>query len=287
MNEDSTYYQKSVLVTGCSSGMGRSIALFLAQYGFLVFATVRKEKDFNSLKDIDEKNLVPVFPLDLTIQEHIPNVLEIVKKELAARNIKGLYSVINNAGGGFIAPIELMDIGKFRTELETRILGPVAFLQAFLPLIREAHGRILWIATPSLIPIPYVSSIHACDFAQNCLARTLQIELGPWKIPNILIRCGGMDTPSPAKNALELENSMKEWPKERLNLYKEALIKNQESLSKFDKKRTDPKKAAETVFKALCAKNPKSRYQVGHLSKSAAFFECLPQALVDHIMSGR
>ncbi|HBM79605.1 MAG TPA: hypothetical protein DD426_01985, partial [Clostridiaceae bacterium] len=277
----------SVLVTGCSSGMGRAISLFLARHGFLVFATVRKEKDFDSLKDMDEKNLVPVFPLDLTMQEHIPNVLETVKKELAARNIKGLYAVINNAGGGFIAPLELMDLEKFRTEIETRIVGPIALLQAFLPLIREAHGRILWIATPAIIPIPYVSSIHACDFAQNCLARTFQIELGPWKIPNILIRCGGMDTPSPAKNALELENSMKKWPKERLDLYRQALVKDQKSLSEFDKKRTDPEKAAETVFKALCAKNPKSRYQVGHLSKSAAFLEYLPQTMVDHIMAGR
>jgi len=84
-----------------------------------------------------------------------------------------------------------------KAEVETRIIGPIALLQEVLPLVRKGGGRILWIQTPSLMPIAFDSSIHACDFASNCLSRTLQQELLPWNIPSIQIRCGGIKTPFP------------------------------------------------------------------------------------------
>ena len=279
--------REGVLVTGCSSGIGRAIAVHLAKKGFTVFATVRKEADVESLHNLNEPNLIPTHPLDLTKLEHIPNVVEAVKRELSLRGKEGLYAIINNAGGGFIAPLELMDLEKFRIELEARILGPVALAQAFLPMIRKSEGRILWIVTPALIPIPYVSSIHVCDFAINCIARALQIELKPWKIPNILIRCGGVKTAAPARTGQELEESFKQWKRERFELYDQALHKLQEDLAKFDLKRTNPEKVAEVVFKALCAKKPKRRYMVAHMARAANFLEHLPQSVVDSIMARR
>jgi NADPH:quinone reductase-like Zn-dependent oxidoreductase len=124
---------KGVLITGCSSGIGRAIAVHLAKKGFIVFATVRKEADVESLHNLNEPNLIPTYPLELTKLEHIPDVVETVKRELSLRGKEGLYAIINNAGGGFIAPVELMDLEMFRIELETRILGLVALAQAFLP----------------------------------------------------------------------------------------------------------------------------------------------------------
>jgi NAD(P)-dependent dehydrogenase (short-subunit alcohol dehydrogenase family) len=278
---------EGILVTGCSSGIGRAVALHLARKGFTVFATVRKQADADQLRQLNEPNLVPVCPLDLTNHDHIPPVLDFVTRELHARGEKGLYAVVSNAGAGGIAPVELMDLDKFRTELEARILGPVALLQAFLPLIRKAHGRIVWIVTPSLMPIPYVGSIHICDFAVNCLARTLQIELKPWAISNIMIRCGAIQTAAPAKTAQELEESFKQWSPERFKLYADTLRKNQEELAKIDAKRSDPDEVGKVVYKALCSPRPRRRYQVGYLSGLAAAVEYLPQTWVDNIMERR
>ena len=73
---------------------------------------------------LNEPNLVPIHPLDLAKSEHIPGVVESVTKELSQRGIEGLYAIVNNAGGSSVAPVELMDLDKFRTELEARILGP-------------------------------------------------------------------------------------------------------------------------------------------------------------------
>ena len=286
-SQHTTNTRKAILITGCSSGIGLASATYLARRGFTVFATVRKGKDEQYLRELSEPNLIPVCPLDLSKPDDIANAIEVVKRGLAIRQIPGLYAVLNNAGGGGIAPIELMDVDRFRVELETRLVGPIALLQGLLPLIRQAHGRILWIVTPAIIPIPYVSSIHICDFAANCIARTLQIELKPWKIPVVQIRCGGIQTSSVVKSEQELEAAFEQWPRERFELYADVLKKEQAGLAKFDQHRTSPDKVAELVYDILNVPKPKRRYQVGYLSGLAAGLEYLPQPMVDAIMERR
>jgi len=276
---------KGILVTGCSTGIGRAVAIFLAQNDFLVFATVRKVSDADNLRALNGPNLIPVYPLDLRKPEHIPPVVNFVSDELQKRGIRGLYGIINNAGGGLIAPIELMDLDKFRSEVEIRVVGAIGLLQAFFPMIRKENGRILWIVTPALIPIPFVSSIHICDFAVSCIIRTLKIELMSWNIPVIMIRCGGIKTEAVDKSYKQLEEFFQQCPKEKLSLYADALIKEKRELKKFDEKRTEPVEVAKVVYKALSAKNPKSRYRVGYMSGMSAMLECFPQNLIDFIMA--
>ena len=153
---------RAVLVTGASSGIGRAIALDLARRGMLVFASVRRAEQADELRESagptltsgPAPGLVPLCPLDLARTDHIPAVAAQIEEELARRGLPGLFGVVSNAGGGGIAPIELMDLAAFQGELSARLLGPVALLQALLPSIRGAWGRIIWIATPGLLPIP-------------------------------------------------------------------------------------------------------------------------------------
>src|SRR5215468_5998575 len=91
---------KAVVVTGCSSGIGLASAICLAQYGFAVFATVRKGKDEEYLQRLNEPNLIPICPLDLSRGEDIANAIAAIKRGLAERHIRGLYAIVNNAGGG-------------------------------------------------------------------------------------------------------------------------------------------------------------------------------------------
>ena len=282
-----TASNQAVLVTGSSSGIGRATATYLAGCGYVVFAGVRKADDAANLKNLGLANLVPVCPLDLRKTDHIRAAKEEIEKELDLRGIQGLYAIVNNAGGGFVAPLELMDMEKMKAELETRILGPIALLQAMLTLIRTGHGRILWIQTPSLMPIAFDASIHACDFAANCISRTLYQELAPWGIPSIQIRCGGISTPSVERCYVELNASMDEWSSSGLDLYTDALKKTERSFRDFDKKRSDPELVAKTVYKALLAGKPRRRYHVGYMSGISALMECIPQPLVDKIMSAR
>jgi NAD(P)-dependent dehydrogenase (short-subunit alcohol dehydrogenase family) len=248
---------ESVLITGCSSGIGLATALYLASHGFHVLAAVRREPDAERLRGFHLSNLEPVCPLDL-------------------------------ADPAQIAPVELMDLGRFRTEIETRVIGPMALLQSLLPLVRRARGgRILWIATPALVAIPYVASIHAGEFAMNCIAQSLHLELSPWRIPNILIGCGGIRTAAPGRTKSELAASLRSWPRETSDLYAKSLQKLQDQFEQFDQRRTEPEAVARTVYAALTAGKPKRKYLVGHLAGWMNLVRLFPQSIIDTVFAKR
>ena len=275
---------KSVLITGCSSGIGRAIALYLAKNGFTVFASVRKDADCEQLRQLQDPNLIPVCPLDLTRPGDIPPVMETIQAELQRRGQAGLYALINNAGNGGAIPLEMLDVEVFQNVLQTRLVGPVALVQACLPLLRQGTGRILWIMTPAILPMKYVASIHACDFAVNCLARTLDLELDPWHIPVIQIRCGGIDTAGCETTDSGIE-SILQHP--RGYLYRDALMKWAKGIGEFDQKRTPAEKVGEVVMTALNARRPRRYYPVGHMAGTAALLETMPQPFVDMILKSR
>lgn len=279
--------RQGVLITGCSSGIGRATALYLARRGYTVFATVRKEADAEHLRLLNEPNLIPICPLDLDRINTFPPALQTVTEGLEKRSINGLYALINNAGGGRVAPIELIDLNQFHLELQARILGSVALVQALLPLIRQGKGRIVWIMTPAIIPTPYVASIHACDFAVNCIARTLDIELKPWDIQNIMIRCGGIKTPAGLRTTADVDTILRCAPPDRKPLYQRVLRKWSKDMSQFDLHRGDAESVAAVVETALLARRPKRRYSVGYLAMAAAVLETMPQPLADAILKMR
>ncbi|HVP20252.1 MAG TPA: SDR family NAD(P)-dependent oxidoreductase [Anaerolineaceae bacterium] len=275
---------RNIFITGCSSGIGLASATYLAQNGFTVFASVRKAADADRLRSLQEPNLIPICPLDLTRPEDIPLAVDQVRALLNRLGQDSLYALINNAGGGSVAPLELMDPEIFRQELLTRLAGPVALVQALLPLLRQGHGRIVWISTPGTIPTPYVASIHACDFATNCIARTLEIELKPWGIPCIQVRCGGIKTTKGLQTTTEAA-AILQHP--RGDLYRERLDKWARDMAEFDEKRTEPEQVARLVGKVLLTSHPRRRYSIGHMSTAAAFLEILPQSLTDAILKAR
>ena len=283
----------AVLITGCSSGIGRVAALRLARAGFVVFATVRRDEQAAELRALGEPGLVPVAPLDLTRTHQIRAAVRTVAEEISRRRLPGLFALINNAGGGGVAPVELLDLGVLRAELATRVVGALALVQACLPMLREAAGaggapgRILWITTPAVIPTPYVAAIHACDFAVNCLARTLEIELKRWRIPNVMIRCGGIRTERGLRTPAEVEEGLGTWPRDRAVLYDDALRRWGGEMAAFDAKRTDPAVVARAIERALRARRPRRRYAVGHMARAAALLEALPQGLADAILKSR
>ncbi len=274
---------KGVMITGCSSGIGRAVAVHLAHHGFLVFATVRREEHAEALQAL-HGNIFPIHPLDLAKPDQVIEAAQRVEKLLRQKGLPGLYALVNNAGGGSIAPVELLDVEVLRRELEVRVVAPVALLHLLLPRLRAGLGRIVWITTPGLLPIPFVGSIHVPDFAVNCLARTLSLELRPWGVPVIMVRCGGIKTAAVTRTAEELKDRLDEWPKERADLYRAALRRELEQLAEFDRKRSDPQVVADAVLRALTAHRPRSRYTVGYMGRAAALAELLPQSVVDRVM---
>jgi len=280
---------KSVLVTGASSGIGRATALRLASSGYLVFGTVRKKEDAEALAALGPAEsgrgaLVPLI-LDLGRKEGLPELVRGVEAELEKRGMPGLYALVNNAGGSLVAPVELMNLEAFEVELRARLIGALGLAQAFLPSLRRAGGRLLWIATPGTIPTAFVTGIHACDFAVNCIARTLALELGRSGPPVVLIRCGGIRTRAGLDTAGALERGLAGVAPERRAIYEEKLARWSRSMAAFDERRSESGRVAETIERALSAPRPRKRYRVGYMSGAAAFLESLPQVLVDRILA--
>ena len=147
-----------VVVTGTSTGIGAATALHLAGKGFHVFAGVRREADGEALQAQSSARLTPLI-IDVTDAETISAAAAAVTDVVGDRGLAGL---VNNAGIAKPAPLEFQPMADFRTQLEVNLFGPVAMIQAFLPLIRRGGGRIV-----------NVGSIggHARPPAERCLQR--------------------------------------------------------------------------------------------------------------------
>ena len=140
------------MVTGASSGIGEAIALRLADAGFAVFAGVRREEDAERLRSRG----VPPVRLDVRDAAQVAAAAEEVRGALGPA---GLVALVNNAGVVVPGALEVVPLELFREQLEVNVIGQLAVIQAFLPLLRETGGRIVNIgsidgrvATPLLGP---------------------------------------------------------------------------------------------------------------------------------------
>ena len=124
------------LVTGASSGIGRAMALRLAAAGQHVFAGVRTEDAGRALAAAGSK-LTPL-RLDVTDASQIAAAVATV-----AEHTSVLDGLVNNAGTGLAAPVELLPLDALRAQLEVNVVGQLAVTQAFLPLLRPARGWIV------------------------------------------------------------------------------------------------------------------------------------------------
>lgn len=155
---------QSIVITGASKGIGRAAALHLTQKGFQVFAGVRKPADGEALKQAAGGNLIPLI-IDVSKQDTITEAAQQVQQAVGSG---GLYGLVNNAGVAMAAPLEFLPLDELRQQLEINVIGQLAVTQAFLPLIRQAKGRIV-----------NITSIGGI-IAGGCLGRTM-LRNSRWK----------------------------------------------------------------------------------------------------------
>ncbi len=125
--------QKSVLVTGATTGIGLRIAETLAKHGFYVYAGARKAED---LERLDAMSNISSVRLDVTVQDNIDAAVDFVRREG-----RGLWGVVNNAGVVVLAPLAAGSEPAVKATLDVNVLGPVRVNNAFLPFLLESGGR--------------------------------------------------------------------------------------------------------------------------------------------------
>ena len=162
---------KSVLITGCSSGIGRDVALGLADRGYRVFATVRNEKDTSELNSLGLESL----QLDLSSSESISQTVV----EILERTDGELYALINNGAYGQIGAVEDLSREGLRSQLETNLLGTHELTTKLIPVFRDlGKGRIIQISSIlGLVCLRYRGAYQASKYALEPLSDTMRLEL--------------------------------------------------------------------------------------------------------------
>jgi NAD(P)-dependent dehydrogenase (short-subunit alcohol dehydrogenase family) len=264
---------KRVLVTGASSGIGLASALRLVRAGWRVHGGVRSEADADALRT----HGVEPLELDVTDAAQIAAAAEAVGPEL--------HGLVDNAGIAVAAPLELVPLDELRRQLEVNVVGQIAVLQAFLPALRPARGRVVLMGSiggRSALPFlgPYAASKHALE----AFADVLRVELAPWGIAVSIVEPASVRTAIWTKGAAQADVMREAISREADALYAERI----ERFRAVALKRgpgIDPDVVAKAVEHALTASRPKARYLVGRDAHIRAWIERLPTPLRDRLLA--
>jgi NAD(P)-dependent dehydrogenase (short-subunit alcohol dehydrogenase family) len=257
----------AVMVTGASSGIGRATALYLDQRGYRVFAGVRKDEDAKSLAEEGSDRLKPL-KLDVTKQRSIATAARNVKKGVGEEGIVGL---VNNAGVGGGGPIEFLDLDSLRETLEVNLVGQVAVTKAFLPLVREAKGTIVFIASiGGRVASPLLSPYNVSKFGLEALGESLRHEVEPWGIDVAVVEPGSIDTQIWNKGEDQIEEAVSQMPKDAMRLYGPQMARFGEVLNETAQRGIPPENVAKVIHRAIASAKPRHRYLVGRDAKVTA-----------------
>ncbi|MEJ2451260.1 MAG: SDR family NAD(P)-dependent oxidoreductase [Gammaproteobacteria bacterium] len=162
---------KSILITGCSSGIGLCTAQALHERGYRVFASARKREDVQRLRERGLQSL----HLDLTDSNSIQNAVKSVLQETGGT----LYALFNNGAYGQPGAVEDLRRDVMRAQFETNFLGWLELTNSVLPVMREqGYGRIIQNSSIlGLVAMPYRGAYNASKFAIEGLSDTLRLEL--------------------------------------------------------------------------------------------------------------
>lgn len=255
---------KCVLITGCSTGIGRALAQLMARRGWRVFAGVR------NLTQAPAGTTAIL--LDVTNPEHIRAARQAI--ETAAGRLDAL---VNNAGIPFGGPIECLDIERVRQVYEVNVFGVLAVTKDFIPLLRAAQGRVLNVGSASgLVSLPFLSPYSASKFALAAINDSMRLELAPWNIAVISTVLGQVRTPvwEKASRALDEMTPVVGQYAAYLPAVRKALQPRGEA----------PERVARVLAQILETRRPRVRYLIGWQSKLTLLLRCLPGPLRDWLI---
>ncbi len=274
---------KSVLVTGASTGIGRSTALQLDQRGWRVFAGVRKEADAVSLREAGSDRLEPLM-LDVTDAGQVAAAAQRAESKLGEAGLDGL---VNNAGIAVPGPLETLPIEDFKRQIEVNLTAQVAVTQAMLPAVRLARGRIVFITSiGGLMAFPMFGAYHAAKFGLEAVGDVFRQELRPWGISVSVVEPGSIATPIWERGQAEVEAIAGRAGDGHTDLYGEAMEAYREVARKTGERGIPPEKVAARIEHALSARRPRVRYLVGADARGQALASrILPDRLVDWVVA--
>ncbi|MGY3609590.1 MULTISPECIES: SDR family NAD(P)-dependent oxidoreductase [unclassified Bradyrhizobium] len=189
---------RSVVITSAGTGLGRDIALGLAAKGYIVFGTAMSAAEVQDLRDASGGR-VSLTVCDVTKAMGVEAWASGVTEALGAA---GLNLLINNADILTHGPIEILLPDAIRQEFEVNVFGALLVINAFLPALRNARGRIVQVSTwMASLPLPFSGPSGASHAAMEVFSAVYRAELKPFGIEVVVVSTGNMKTGGPAKTA--------------------------------------------------------------------------------------
>jgi NAD(P)-dependent dehydrogenase (short-subunit alcohol dehydrogenase family) len=216
MSSTSGHSARSAAVTGAGSGLGRDIALGLAAKGYVVFGTAVSPSEVEDLKKASGGR-VSLEVCDISKEQAVKAWAGGVSKALGNG---GLDVLISNAGILTPGPIEVLPLDAIRHEFDVNVFGALSVMNAFLPALRRARGRIVQISTwTASLPLPFNGPSGASKAAMEVFATVYRAELKHFGVDVVIAAAGNMRTGGPAKTAAALSKVADSMTSEQRAVY--------------------------------------------------------------------
>ena len=184
----------TILITGCSTGIGFATSEFLARKGHTIYATMRNPQLAPELANLAQQDKLPITVLlmDVDADESVKSAVADVIAQAGQIDV-----LVNNAGIGPIGPVEEVPLSEFQAIMQTNYFGTLRCIQAVLPGMRErGNGCIINISSVAgKLYSPFHGAYCSSKAAVEALSESLAGEVGPLGIRVALIQPGVIDTP--------------------------------------------------------------------------------------------
>ena len=259
---------KTVVITGCSSGIGATAACWMRDRGWTVWPTARSEKD---LARLTEQGFEPV-ALDVANEASVAEAAACILERCGGT----LGGLVNNAGFAQPGAVEDLTRDLLRYQFEVNVFGMQQLTNALLPALRNGGGgRIVQISSIySLMSVPVVGAYCASKYAMEALADALRIELRGTGVYVSLIEPGAIITEF-RRNAVSAGESAAYASSRFTSAYAKELARRKKQQQKPNFIKRPPEDVAKKIQHALESARPRSRYRVTPPAHIAAFLKRL------------
>ena len=254
---------KTALVTGVSSGIGREIAQLLAERGARVFGSVRNPKAASPIRGVD------LVGMDVTDDTSVNAAVQTIVQKAGPVQL-----LVNNAGYSLMGALEETSVDEARQQFETNLFGVLRVTNAILPAMRQqGFGRIVNISSVlGFLPAPYMGVYAASKHAVEGYTETLDHEIRRFGVRALLVE--------PAYTKTKIRGNSK-FAKVALEVYAEERKRLTDAVQQNIEHGDDPRIVAEAVYQALTAKSPRLRYPVGKGVALSRMRRFVPAAIFD------
>ena len=256
-----------VLITGASSGIGMSTALYMAEKGYRVIATSRVAERLAELEVEASRRGLPIFGLELDINSETG----LSEKLAAIAEEHGTIDVlVNNAGYGLFGPVQTLESDDLRAQFETNVVAVARLVRGVLPaMISQGRGTIINVSSVlGRLAMPFHGAYASSKFALEGLSESLRTELWPLGIRVAVVEPGLFRTRFPENQTLASGIDSEDG-----DPYRRHIEKYRARRDGFFQHGKDPVRVAKVIHRIVESRRPRLRYQVGiesHLGVLAA-----------------